>query len=260
MKKGLIALVLILGVVYLAISKMNSSVDLASTEEEESYTPHTFANSSPQKNPAPVAVASEARIEEFREMTVADPYYAHNAYLKPFMSDESVAKSFYKAKDLFKESPNAEQIAVWIAMGHIMDSNPAYGELLEYSMNKINENSRVNLSIFENATRSLTPDDSFVRSQLLNIVNQMSVPPEDKVHFFGKEISRPASLDAEGRWSPDSLNITTALVFLKNNNAPREDVVEYMKDSLRVNQSPVIKGKLLTRFGAYFPDALEDLR
>ncbi|WP_295903273.1 hypothetical protein [uncultured Bdellovibrio sp.] len=260
MKKAMIVLVLVLGMAYLAFSKMNSSVDLASNEEETSYAPRTFANSSPAKNLPPADAANVAKVEEFHEMTVTDSYYTHNAYLKPFMSDEGVAKSFYKAKEFFKESPNAEHIAVWIAMGNILDSNPEYGELLEYSIGKINENSRVNLSVFENATKTLTPDDSFIRSQLLNIVNQMNVTSEDKVRFFGKEISRPAALDAEGRWSPDSLNITTALVLLKNNNAAKADVVEYMKESLRVNQSQKIKGKLLTRFATYFPEAMDDLR
>ncbi|WP_374077637.1 hypothetical protein [Bdellovibrio bacteriovorus] len=113
---------------------------------------------------------------------------------------------------------------------------------------------------FENAVKMMGPDDSFIRGQLINMVNHMNVQTEDKIRFFGGEISRPAMLDSQGRWSPDSLNITTALIMLKNNNAPKDDVIKFMKESLRANQDDVIKSKLLTRFATYYPESIHELK
>lgn len=225
--------------------------DLASTDKKTGAT-------SVQANP--VWKRDSVGAGEFREMSVEDSFYSRNEYLKPFMSDEVVAASFYRAKELFKDSPNAEHIAVWISLGSVLDSDPKYGELLEYSIGKINENGSFNISLFENAVKTMGPEDSFIRGQLINMVNHMNVQTDDKIRFFGGEISRPAMLDSEGRWSPDSLNITTALIMLKNNNAPKDDVIRFMKESLRANQDDVIKDKLLTRFATYYPESVHELK
>ncbi|WP_374029849.1 hypothetical protein [Bdellovibrio bacteriovorus] len=247
------------GLVYLTqqgSESFEAQADLSSSEESKT----TRANAKEERAASPKTQSTKVVIKEIQKMTLENPHYVNSPYLKPLLDDGVVSAAFTHAKGIFKDSPNAEDIALWISLGTVMDADPEYGELLKYSMERINDNVSINMSSFEEAVKSLRPEDSFIRSQLLNMVNQMNIPPEEKIRFFGNEVSRTAFLDNEGRLSPDSLNITTALIMLKNNNAQKDDVLRYMKDSLAANQNEIIKEKLLARFAAYYPEALEELR
>lgn len=188
-----------------------------------------------------------------------DRRYKVNSYLKNLLLDDSVMQSLAKTQELFKDTPNGEDIAVWVCLGKVLDSSPGYGEILNYSFNKINENAAINFSHIEKITKNLSSEEAFERGQLINLVNMMNLNKEDKIKFFGGELSRHASFDNEGKWSPDSLNLTTALIMLKNSNAKNEDVIPYMRESLRLNTNQVLKNKLLTRFNSYFPGSTADL-
>lgn len=188
-----------------------------------------------------------------------DRRYKNDVYLKNLILDQSVLKSLAKAQELFKDTPNGEDIAVWVCLGKVLDSSPGYGEVLNYAFGKINENAPLNFSHIEKITKSLSAEEAFERGQLINLVNLMNLNKEDKIKFFGSELSRHASFDQGGRWSADSLNLTTALIMLKNSNAKNEDVIPYMRESLKLNTNQVLKNKLMTRFASYFPGSTAEL-
>lgn len=188
-----------------------------------------------------------------------DRRYKNDLYLKNLMLDESVLRTLSKTQELFKDTPNGEDIAVWVCLGKVLDSSPGYGEVLNYSFSKINENAALNFSHIEKVTKNLSLEDAFERGQLINLVNMMNVNKEDKIKFFGTELSRQAGFDQDGKWSADSLNLTTALIMLKNTNAKNEDVIPYMRESLKLNTNPALKNKLLTRFVSYFPGTTDEL-
>ena len=188
-----------------------------------------------------------------------DPRYKGDEYLKNLLADDSVMQSLAKTQELFKDTPNGEDIAVWVSLGKVLDSSPGYGEVLNYALTKISENAAINFSHIEKVTKNLSPAEDFERGQLINLVNMMNINKEEKIKFFGNELSRHASFDQDGKWSADSLNLTTALIMLKNSNAKKEDVLPYMRESLRLNTNQALKIKLLARFSSYFPGTADEL-
>ena len=93
----------------------------------------------------------------------------------------------------------------------------------------------------------------------INLVNQLSLSGEDKVSFFGSESSRKVLLDKQGRFSPDSLNITTSMIFMKQNIKSESEALTYATESLKKNTDPAIRKKLISRFATYFPSLEKDL-
>ncbi|XGC81598.1 hypothetical protein ACES2L_03775 [Bdellovibrio bacteriovorus] len=251
-------IILTLGVVIAAALYFNGDKEMTadySSEESSEKTASSARNESADKSTANNQNKKIDLNAYETDITMSDAYYANSVYFNNLKYDVAFADSFRKAQTVFKDSPNSEDIALWIALGAVMDSSHEYGELLSYSIGKINENAARNLSSFETASKELAPSDSFIRGQLINLVNQMNITSEDKIRYFGHEISRQASLDSDGKLSEDSLNVTTALIMLKNNDAKSEDVIEYMRESLRTNQNPIIRQKLMVRFKTYFPNA-----
>ena len=113
--------------------------------------------------------------------------------------------------------------------------------------------------MIKNTLSGLSPEDSFIRGMAINLVNQLSLTSEDKVSFFGQESSRKVLLDEQGRFSPDSLNITTSMIFMKQNIKTQSEALAYATESLKKNTDPAVRKKLVTRFNAYFPDISKDL-
>lgn len=173
-------------------------------------------------------------------------------YFEELRTDQQVDKLYTKSLEVFKDSPQKEDLAIWISIGMTMDSSPKYGSLLNYSLANINQHSQQNLVLIEKMIKGLNQEDSFMRGQLINLVNQMNVEKEEKIKFFGNEMARTVILDAEGRFSPDSLNITTAMIMLKNNGVSKEEANNLITESLQSNNDPKIREKLMTRFEAYF--------
>lgn len=254
MKKIILTLGVVLAVALYFNSEKETTADYSS--EETSTQKSSAVKNESENNGTAKKSNKKFDIASYQaEISMTDPYYANSAYFNNLKYDVSFADSFRQAQSVFKDSPNSDDIALWIALGAVMDSSQEYGELLSYSLGKINENAARNLSAFETVSKDLSPSDSFIRGQLINLVNQMNINSEDKIRYFGHEISRQASLDSEGKLSEDSLNVTTALIMLKNNDAKSDDVIEYMRESLRTNQNPIVRQKLMVRFKTYFPNA-----
>ena len=252
MKYKILIVVVIAAVIYWQKAGFNSNEEVADTSNV------TDQSSTAKKEPAVKAVAKYNDVTMVPE-DLNDRRYKNDVYLKNLMLDQSVQKSLATTQALFKDTPNGEDIAVWVSLGKVLDSSPGYGEVLNYAFSKINENAAINFSHIEKVTKNLSAAEAFERGQLINLVNMMTLDKEEKIKFFGSELSRHASFDQDGKWSADALNLTTALIMLKNTNAKNEDVLPYMRESLKLNTNQVLKNKLMTRFVSYFPGTTADL-
>ncbi|WPU63660.1 hypothetical protein [Peredibacter starrii] len=175
-------------------------------------------------------------------------------YLMNLRLHSEVDELYKKTSVLFEESPNKDDLATWISIGLVFDGSEEYGILLNRSLEKINKNPSENFALIEQVIKKLPPEESFLRGQLINLVNNMDLESEDKKSFFGSEMVRNVVLDSEGNFSPDSLNITTAMIMLKNSGTSKAEAEEFISESLQVNNDPEIREKLLVRFNAYFAD------
>ncbi|WP_408096684.1 hypothetical protein ACJVC5_16740 [Peredibacter sp. HCB2-198] len=174
-------------------------------------------------------------------------------YLLNLRLNSDVDELYKKTSELFEGSANKDDLATWISIGLVFDGSEEYGTLLSRSLEEINKNPSENFALIEQVIKKLPPEESFLRGQLINLVNNMNLGSEEKKSFFGSEMVRNVILDSEGNFSPDSLNITTAMIMLKNSGTSKAEAEEFITESLQVNNDPEIREKLLVRFNAYFP-------
>jgi len=264
-KKGLYAIVaiFIMGMgFYLGYNGKDVSAETASISNDEvDKTDINKVNDGKEglvvgqnKSRSPASVSPLAPIE--KNTIHKRDYYNKNQYWKKLQDNQNLVELYNKALSLFKKSPEAEDIAVWIALGVIFDSSKDFGEVLNFSLAEINKNAQENFNLLKDVTKNLPPEESFFRSMVLNLANGISVSGDEKVSYFGSEIIRPAKLDKEGKFTPDSLNITTAMIFLKNHASSEEEVKKFAAQALQNNKDPLARKKVLTRLSTYFPSAV----
>ncbi|MBC8548904.1 MAG: hypothetical protein ISR65_12025 [Bacteriovoracaceae bacterium] len=227
-----------------------AQVEVASVKQEDQN--YNNKNIKVSRHSPSRSIASIKR-EEVVSIQMQDKFYAQNPYWQKIKNDLGVSYLYSKSLKAFKGSPQAEDLAVWISMGMLFDSSQEYGELLNHSMDALNENKDEVYDFITESVDNLQPEDNFLRGQLLNMVNGLEVGSKRKVDFFGKEASRKVVLDERGRFSPDSLNITTSMALLKQSVQTEEQARRFIKRSLEKNQNQQIRQKLIVRFSSYFP-------
>jgi len=231
--------------------KEGPALKAASTGDDPSKkSPEGTTSSSPGTAPTG---QDENAVPTKKKMYNKDPYW------NKIKADPQVARLFKKTQKLFKNSPEAEDFAVWISAGFVMDENPEYGALIGKALKEIDQNKEENFNHLKETLKGFSPEDSFIRGMAINLVNQMSLSGEDKVSFFGNESAREVLLDKQGRFSPDSLNITTSMIFMKQNIKSESEALSYATESLKKNTDPGIRKKLISRFVTYFPEIEKDL-
>lgn len=183
--------------------------------------------------------------------------YKENEYLKYISKDPGFEDVFHKAMAKFGNFEFAEDLAVWLAIGVIFDSSPEYGVLFENSIAELNSQKDEVYSAVSQTMNSIGPEDSFLRQQLINVVGVMDLEKEKKVSFFGSEASREVVLDQNGDFSPDSMNITNSIAFLKHSGSSLDEVKKVYEKSILANPDPKIQKELMVRFNTYFPGSVD---
>ena len=243
-----------------AESKQSNPSDTSKKEgpQLKAASGHDPSNKSPEgqtsSSQGPVPTGSDENAGQTKKRI-----YNEDPYWNKIKSDPQVARLFKKTQRFFKNSPEAEDFAVWISAGFVMDENPDYGALIGKALKEIDKNKEENFNHLKETLKGFTPEESFIRGMAINLVNQMSLSGEDKVSFFGAESARKVLLDKQGRFSPDSLNITTSMIFMKQNIKSESEALSYATESLKKNTDPAIRKKLISRFVTYFPEIEKDL-
>lgn len=183
--------------------------------------------------------------------------YKENEYLKHISKDPGFEDVFQKSMAKFEKFEFAEDLAVWLAIGVIFDSSPEYGVLFENSIAELNSQKDEVYSAVTQTMNSIGPEDSFLRQQLINVVGVMDLDKEKKVSFFGSEASREVVLDQNGDFSPDSMNITNSIAFLKHSGSSLDEVKKVYEKSILANPDPKIQQELAVRFNTYFPGSVD---
>ena len=252
---SLLAVVVIgynLGKESLIADNKKKSVDVESNQEDTKATN--------EKEIIPLKLPSREVANTPVDLSNEKQIYRENLYWQQAIEDPRVVDLYKKTYEKFKNSSQAEDIAVWIALSLIFDSSPAYGVLLTAALNEINHNKEENFGIIRDVISKMPPEESFLRGMTLNLAYNINIARDEKISFFGSEIVRPVKLDSYGKFTPDSLNITTAMIFLKDNIRDPSDAKFYILKSLDNNKDPKAKKQLLVRLKAYFPEHSEELK
>jgi hypothetical protein len=160
---------------------------------------------------------------------------------------------YQATKDKFNSSRFKEPLAKWVASGLVFDDSSAYGSLLNDSINKLNEDPEVAYKDIATGLNHIGAEDHFMRAMLINLVDRLHVSKELKIDFFESQSVREVVLNEKGHFTPDSLNITTAIIFLKKNGADESRAKQVYESALSNNSSQQVRDKLKSRFESYFP-------
>lgn len=178
-----------------------------------------------------------------------------NKYINDLLKqDESAAYIFDRTRKIFQGKQKAEEIAAYVALGTQFDSSSEFGEIYHSVLEELNTDPAQTVKTFTQTLQEIQPEDSFVRAQVLNAANALKLETEVRNEFFANEATREVILNEENEFSPDSLNITTSLIFLSHGQPSPEQVLTAYEKSMSKNQDENIQAQLRVRFEAYFPN------
>ena len=207
------------------------------------------------KQRIPAAIKGNNLVKSVKkDISLKTELYSKNKYFNNLLKDNASLYLFKKSIEKFKGSQFKEDFAAYVTLGTQFDSSNEFGQIYMATLAKLNENPELAVDDLEKSLSSLSSEDSFMRSQILNLVNNLNLENERRVSFFGKEAIREVVLDKSGDFSPDSLNITTSLTFLSHSEVSNEEVLDIYKRSLANNTNSNVKKRLKVRFENYFPE------
>lgn len=129
MKYKILVIVAIAAVIYWQKSGLHLKTETADAPNV------TVSASMAKKEPAAATGAKYEHITATPE-DLNDRRYKSNSYIANLLLDESVKRSLAKTQQLFKDTPNGEDIAIWVCLGKVLDSSPGYGEVLNYAFSR----------------------------------------------------------------------------------------------------------------------------
>jgi hypothetical protein len=178
-------------------------------------------------------------------------------FLKGLLADPNNRQTYNKTLRMFNGTKNKEFLALWITLGNDLNGSSEYGELLQGSLMKINENPEETLDSIRRNISSLEKDDDHLRGMLNNLVNELEVEKSQKVEFFGNELNRPIKIDKNGGLADGSVSLIHSMVLLKQNVSDIEEIKPFILESLDKNPNSKERMALRYRYLEYFP-ALEN--
>jgi hypothetical protein len=201
-------------------------------------------------------LASLPALSKKDEIRITDSQ-TKETFLKGLLSDPNNRQTYNKTLRMFNGTKNKEFLALWITLGNELNGSGEYGELLQGSLQKINENPEETLESIRRNISSLEKDDDHLRGMLNNLVNELEVEKSQKVEFFGSELNRPISLNKNGGLADGSVSLIHSMVLLKQNVSDVEEIKPFILESFDKNPNTKERMALRYRLLEYFP-ALEN--
>ncbi|MFI5390244.1 MAG: hypothetical protein ACHQYQ_02700 [Bacteriovoracales bacterium] len=180
-------------------------------------------------------------------------------YLMKLLSDPNNMQTYNKTLRIFRDAKNKEFLALWVTLGNDLFGPGEYGELLQGSLQKINENPDDTLDSIRRNISSLDKEDDTLRGNLNNLVNELEVDKSQKIDFFGSELNRPIALDENGGLAEGSVSMIHSIYLLKQNATDIEEIKPYLMDSLDKNPNNKERIALRYRYLEYFPSLANEI-
>jgi hypothetical protein len=193
----------------------------------------------------------------FESKKIIEDGQTKETFLKGLLADPNNRQTYNKTLRMFNGTKNKEFLALWITLGNDLNGSSEYGELLQGSLMKINENPEETLDSIRRNISSLEKDDDHLRGMLNNLVNELEVEKSQKVEFFGNELNRPIKIDKNGGLADGSVSLIHSMVLLKQNVSDIEEIKPFILESLDKNPNSKERMALRYRYLEYFP-ALEN--
>lgn len=168
-------------------------------------------------------------------------------------------KKYYEHLAYLGSGPDAQMARVWISMGLVIAPAPDEGVLLSKILAEVAAYSGEMMNVLEAKQTEIEEDTGFTEQLVLPLVHTLNVPVERKVSFYGNVIDNPVEFSPDGSITAKTANITNALIYMKQANAPFSVVEPQLIKAVQANRSDVRGNQeLMVRVTAYFPEFKEN--
>lgn len=229
--------------------KVTSHSELEYQEETTEVSPRQVENN--QRLPS-----SLGPLDEKQELGIIELNELDKVFQEKYLSNENAEILQEKTEDLFRHSKFKKQISRWVVMGLYMSNDIEFIELMQENLQNLKANSPQILEDILDIKEEISKDP-FIEQATLSIVSNLDLKGDDKAEYFQGVISRELWFDSDGV-DTSSLNVSTALAFLKQEDVSPQKLNEILSMALNVNsENEESFDEILTRLSAYYPSQIE---
>lgn len=167
-------------------------------------------------------------------------------------SDSRSREAFQHSFDIFSGRAGEYPAARYLAMMSQLGGDDRFAYLMKWTQQDLQENSRQIMSVLEKEQLKIFSKPKFIEG-FVNLVQQLSIPQDQKSAFYFDVMRRGIHLEANGDISPDTLSFETALAMAKQNNVSGLKIYQVMNDVIHQSSAPV-RQALVARLVEYYPE------
>lgn len=200
------------------------------------------------------AVSSIAKPKIAKRSKAKKEFKKNTNFLKEYLVENDNKELYNKTLRIFSKAKNKESLALWITLGTSFTNSKEYTTLYENSLKKLNEDPDGTLNDINAKIQDLTGKDDFLRGMLNNLVHNLEVDNDKKINFYGTELKRSISLDANGGIKEGSTSIINSMILMKQHVVDSQTIKTYLEESLNQNKLEKNREALRFRYLQYFPE------
>lgn len=176
-------------------------------------------------------------------------------YKDKFLKGSEAKKLKEEVNQIFKNAKNKENIEKWIVMSLYFSGEEGFESvMLEARENLIANSKEVFLDIMD--AQYEIAKDPFVEQASLSVISILDLPGSKKAEYYETVIQRKLWVES-GKLDDASLNISTAMAFMKQENLEPERIGEILSIAISENEhDPAALERIFERIAAYYPEFL----
>lgn len=188
-------------------------------------------------------------------------YKTHEDYFKDVILKNPSAKELYqKALNILGNNPEAGLVAEFIAGGVAREDTHIFAQYFRDLLSDLNAGNK-DVADLIISKEKLLQENKFQYQMVLNMAFVMSLPVDTKTRILGGALLRPFTYAQDGSISPESTNISNALILLKNSQLPQDKIFAFIRLGMTANKrNPAALREFHYRANAYFPEMIDVLK
>jgi hypothetical protein len=168
------------------------------------------------------------------------------------MQDSVFRTFFYYTHEFFDNKPEAFPAARFVSLTLLFDESTENFYLMQWTQEDLKRYSNEIMSTLETKRREIDANPYF-HNRMLNLVNQLEIPPERRLAFWGDTIQQPIVLLKNGELDDSSHNFETALLLAQQDDESGNSIAPYLQKLLDATPGSAEFSAIKERVETFFP-------
>jgi len=173
-------------------------------------------------------------------------------FLNAWMQDSVFRTFFYYTHEFFDNKPEAFPAARFVSLTLLFDESTENFYLMQWTQEDLKRYSNEIMSTLETKRREIDANPYF-HNRMLNLVNQLEIPPERRLAFWGDTIQQPIVLLKNGELDDSSHNFETALLLAQQDDESGNSIAPYLQKLLDATPGSAEFSAIKERVETFFP-------